>query len=204
MSSPDPVIRPEPLSSPPPPERAPSDEVLLAALAAGRGHAFDVLVARHASRVQTFLRHLLGDAGAAEDLTQDVFVKVYEKHATRAAEQRFHVWLFRVARNIALDHLRHRRVHTRALDVVAGIARRAPETPPDALLGAELAAAVARGIARLPEPQRAVFLLREREELSYEEIGEVVGCAPKTVSTRLARARAKLRELLSEHGEERA
>lgn len=181
-----------------------SDEDLLAAAAAGQAEAFDELAARWGPRIAAYLRATLGDDAWAEDLTQDVFVKAYCNLRTRDTARSFAVWLFRIARNEAIDFLRRRSVHRRLLDACAsGVGplartiqgRRAP-SPDGELQVAELRERLEEGLARLSEAHRTVFLLREREGLSYEEIGEVVGCSAPTVSTRLARARKRLRELL--------
>lgn len=185
----------------------PSDEDVLAAVAAGRPHAFDVLVARYGARVQTFLRHRVGDAAWAEDLAQEVFVKVFRHLDRREPGGSFPVWLFAIARNVALDHLRRRTLQRRVLDAaargdgpLARAMRRVRSLRPDEELATgELASALEDALAELPGEQREVFLLREREGLRYGEIAAVVGCGPKTVSTRLARARARLREDLGDH-----
>lgn len=191
-----------------------SDELLLAAAAAGQAHAFDLLVARWGRRVHSFLAQMLGQDGWSEDLTQDVFVRVHRELARRRSDASFAVWLFRIAHNAALDHLRRRRLQRRTVELfqrglgpLARTARRQPPSTPLAELEhEELENALRVAIAALPADRRAVFLLREREELSYEEIGAVLGCAPKTVSSRLARARAELREALRPyvHGEAEA
>jgi len=187
-----------------------SDERLVAAHRAGRAHAFDLLVARHGARVRAYARRVLdGDEAAADDVTQDAFLALLERPPAPEPGAGFIVWLLRVTRNGALDHMRRRgridRLKARVRERLEALARRpgsgAEAAPPSVLAHEELARAFDEAVAELPEPRRSVFLLREVEGLSYEEIGEVVGCAPKTVSTRLARARAALRERLAEHAE---
>ncbi len=192
-------IRPEP-------DHGPSDEVLLRALADGRGHAFDLLVARHGPGVRTYLGHLVRDRALAEDLTQEVFLKVFTRLETREQGRSFVVWLLRIARNEALDHLRRRGMHQRLVaSVRAGVGRlarvvhRQPARPEEELAHGELLVALDRALVELPESQRSAFLLREQDGLSYEEIAAVMDCSPKTVSTRLHRARRALREILAEH-----
>ncbi|MEM9379130.1 MAG: sigma-70 family RNA polymerase sigma factor [Planctomycetota bacterium] len=213
----DPLLRLSPIEPPADPSRGPvdgpSDDVLLRALADGREHAFDVLVARHGARVRTFLGHLVRDAAAADDLTQEVFLTVLTRaHArdrTETRDRSFQVWLMRVARNEAIDLLRRRGLHARLVarvrEGVGRVARRlasSPARPEDEVAHGELLGALEEGLAELPEPQRSVFLLREMEGMSYEEIGDVLECSPKTVSSRLHRARAALRERLADHREE--
>jgi RNA polymerase sigma-70 factor, ECF subfamily len=209
-SYPDP---PSDLNEPQPRRAAPldglSDGVLLRALAGGRGHAFDLLVARHGPRVRSYVGQLVGDRAQAEDLTQDVFVKLLTGIGAFDPDRGLVVWLLRVARNEALDHLRraklHQRLVARARAGVGRLARRArrqPIRPDEELERREFYLALERALAGLPEAQRSVFLLRERGGLSYGEIGEVMDCSPKTVSTRLHRARSALREVLGEHLED--
>ncbi|MEM1453091.1 MAG: sigma-70 family RNA polymerase sigma factor [Planctomycetota bacterium] len=205
MQHPVPRPRRSPIDAP----REPSDDVLVRALADGRAHAFDVLVARHGPRVRTFLGHLVRDAAAADDLTQEVFLTVLTRAQTRDPGRSFQVWLMRVARNEGLDLLRRRSLHARLVarvrTGVGRVARRLAASPPrpeEEVAHDELLGALREGLARLPEPQRSVFLLREVEGMSYEEIGEVLDCSPKTVSSRLHRARAALRESLAGHREQ--
>lgn len=187
----------------------PSDEALLVALSEGRGHALDVLVMRYASRVQSYLRHVTGDGALAEDLAQDVFLTVYRHGADPEPIRHFRVWLFRVARNAAFDHLRNRKTNARAMERLKhrfrALLRReqeVPSTPERSLLESELSDALERALTELPDEQRDVFLLREREGLSYEDIATIAGCKVKTVSTRLHRARVQLRMLLADHLED--
>ncbi len=181
--------------------RVPSDDDLVDRVARGQHHAFDLLVARYGGRIEGFLRHVLKDASSAEDLTQEVFLKILLRARDRDPGTRFEVWLFCVARREALDHLRRRRIHERVFatlrDRVSGFMRNVP--PMRSLEHDEFQRDLERAIDLLPDDQRDVFVLREREELSYEEIAIVVGIPAKTVSTRLFRARAQLREALRHH-----
>ncbi len=179
----------------------PTDEDLVERIARGQRHAFDLLVTRYGSRLQSFLRHLLSDRTTAEDLTQEVLLKVLLHAGSRDPRSRFSVWLFCVARREAVDHLRRRKLHTRLLSVLRGgfeeLARGL--APSSRLESDEFRRDYERALKRLPADQREVFLLRERAGMNYEEIGEVVGAPAKTVSTRLFRARTRLRELLQHH-----
>lgn len=172
-----------------------SDAVLVRALCAGREHAFDVLVARHAAAVGAYLAQLVGPD--AEDLAQEVFLKLHTRGDTIRGE-RVRVWLFAVARRAALDHLRRRGTRRRLLEGWRRAPRRrAAPSAHDELEGAELARALTAELAALPETWRSVVFLREREGLSYAEIGTILGLEEKTVSTRLSRARARLRTRLA-------
>jgi len=176
------------------------DDGLLALVGRGDAEAYERLAARWGSPVRDYLRRLTGEREASDDLLQEVLVAVWRSAATP-----FAVWLFTIARNAALSHLRRRSARARLLAVLAAaprallarFERRAPATPPDDVIGMEFAAAFDAALLRLPEEFRSVFLLREREGLSYEEIAAIVAVPAKTVSTRLVRAREKLRRELA-------
>jgi RNA polymerase sigma-70 factor (ECF subfamily) len=201
------IARPldDPSADPPDPTREPTDDELLARVARGDGHAFERVAARWGARVRDYLLRLTGERDAAEDLLQEVLVRLYRSAAARDFGQPFAVWLFTIARNAALSHLRRRDSRGRLLAVLAvaprallaRFQRHSAPAPPDELIGNEFAAAFDAALRALPEEFRSIFLLREREALSYEEIAAVVGIPAKTVSTRLVRAREKLRRELS-------
>ncbi len=182
----------------------PDDDVLVDRVAAGDERAFTELVGRWGARLRDYLARVVGEADAADDLLQDVLVATYRAAATRDRAQPLRVWLFCIARNAALSHLRRRSAQARLLSrlvdgprmLLARFSRRADTEPAATLMAGEFEQAFAAALARLPEEFRTVFLLREREELSYEEIAAIVGAPAKTVSTRLARARERLRHEL--------
>jgi RNA polymerase sigma-70 factor (ECF subfamily) len=155
--------------------------------------------------VRDFLLRVTGDAAAADDLLQEVLVAIFRSAARPDRARPFAVWLFSIARNAALSHLRRRAATTRLFELlatapralIARFERRLPQPPPEELIGDEFAVAFDAALRALPEEFRAVFLLREREELSYEEIAAIVGIPAKTVSTRLVRARERLRRHLA-------
>ena len=167
--------------------------------------ALDELIARYGGRVKTYLAHLLRDPTWADDLTQEVFLRVYERANTYDPRWSFSVWLFRIARNLAVDLLRREKVHRRTVESVKEGVTPAPEGPPSEdtasplqrLERRELNEQFQRALRRLPEVFRSVFVLKEIEGMSYEEIATVIGAPVKTVSSRLHRARGHLRRLLS-------
>ncbi|MET0263022.1 MAG: sigma-70 family RNA polymerase sigma factor [Rariglobus sp.] len=174
----------------------PSDEALASALARGDDSALDALMLRWQVRLRSFLYRYTQNEADALDLAQETFVRVY-RHRSRYREgAKFSTWLFQIALNLARDHarLRHRRPAD-SLDVV-------PEpsdthSPTSDLLLAERATAVRSAIADLPENLRSALVLFEYEDKSHAEIAAIVSATPKAVETRLARARALLRQKLS-------
>jgi RNA polymerase sigma-70 factor (ECF subfamily) len=138
------------------------------------------------------------DPSDAEDLTQDVYLKAYRnvgriRHPHLARE-----WLFRIARNTCLDHLKRRRppwLIEKAAGPDSGIDRRSPES---SSLTNERLGLLKRAVSRLPKKQRDVFVLREYGHLSYEDLGRVVGAKAGTVMSRLNRARTAVAAYLQE------
>ncbi len=172
--------------------------------------AFRVLVTRYQQRVHRLVHRYVQDPLEAEDLTQEVFLKVFRKLEGFQWGSAFFTWLYRIAVNTAADHLAKRRrrplLLSRDLEPgpepgESGRERRrgsAPERPEGPLLRAERAAITRRLLAELPEPYRTTLYLREFEDLSYLEIAEVLECSIGTVESRLFRARARFRRLLEE------
>lgn len=172
------------------------DEALLARAARGEAAAVDAFVARFGDRLCSFVARIVRDRQWADDLTQEVLVRaLHDAHRFDPAWP-LPVWLFRIARNLALDLLRREGAHRGRLDRLANEA--APSAPAAVTTAEhrEFQLALEAELQRLAEPFRSVFLLRESENLGYEEIGAVLGISPKTVSSRLHRARQQLRERL--------
>jgi RNA polymerase sigma-70 factor (ECF subfamily) len=183
-----------------------SDAELMQLLVHGDDRALMPLIDRYGSRVRTYLGHVTRDGSWADDLTQEVFVRVFESAGSFDPRFAFQVWVFRIARNLAVDLLRRQTTQRKLRDTLEeraaeterqSIVRRAASSPLQGLVEVEFAEHFERALKRLPEIFRTVFVLREVEGLAYEEIAEVVDASPKTVSTRLHRARLQLRKLLA-------
>ena len=158
-------------------------------LAGGRSDALRELIDRHGAAVLNFLYRMTGDRAAAEDLSQETFLRVF-RHASRyVAGGGFRGWLYAIARNLALNHGRDRAMEKRI--------EPARPTRSDAVERAELERAVEAAIDRIDEPFRSALVLCTLDGLSYEEAAFACDCSVKTLSSRLARARARLRELLA-------
>jgi RNA polymerase sigma-70 factor (ECF subfamily) len=146
----------------------------------------EALFAHYRTPVYRFLYRLIGDRAAAEDLTQDVFVRALD--AVYEASERERAWVFQIARNLARDHGR-RMVHRRSVAL--------PPQEPSAFVDRAAALAVHEAIARLPDLEREMFLLREVAGLTYDEIALACEVTPDAVRNRLHRARLSLREALA-------
>jgi RNA polymerase sigma factor (sigma-70 family) len=170
--------------------RAQRDERLVARLRAGDERAFEVLVDRYRGRLLGFCRGILGSNEDAEDVLQEVFVAAHD--AIMADEREIHVrpWLYRIARNRCLNHLRRHRPETNGpLD--EHLHDNGVTTADEAERRQELRDLVA-GIRALPETQRNALLLRELEALSYDEIAASLDTTVPAVKSLLVRARISL------------
>ena len=179
----------------------------LAALAAGDPTPFEDFVRRHARTFYAFFRRQGAGVHRAEDLTQEVFLKLHEHAARYRPQERFSAYCFRVARNVWIDERRRRGVRPRGatLDTgldVAGEAddwRPGPAPAPDprdtAVLGEESGRVLA-ALDELGEGHRDVFVLGVVEELPYGEIAERLGIPKGTVKSRMFHAVRRLKEIL--------
>ena len=158
----------------------------------GDGAAFAELVRRYQDRIYRFLLRLTRSPDDALDLTQETFLRAYQGIERWRPEALFRTWLFRIARNQAFDRLRRdRRVEFIELEQDADIASGAPG--PDALLEARQSFhLLEQALVRLPAQHREILLLREIEEMSYDDIAMVLDLNIGTVKSRIARARSAL------------
>jgi RNA polymerase sigma-70 factor (ECF subfamily) len=150
------------------------------------------LVATHRQGVYRYLCRIVGGTDAAHDLTQEVFLRV-SRSGVPETDDGQRAWIFRIARNLALNHVRDRR---RRPEPVALVERGTAATQ-------DLRIAMRDALAALPELDRDVFLMRESVGLSYEEIGETCDLTVQAVRARLYRARLALREALGGHVHDR-
>ncbi len=184
---------------------APKEDLALVDEAlAGNQLAFQLIVERFQGRMFALVRHYTKNATEVEDVVQDTFLKAYTHLATFERQSSLYTWLARIAINTALDFLkRHGRNPVQAvedLEVVQGNDRGRPSghvpTPDSRIEREELAAITQRILEEIPEIFRTVLVLREFEDLSYQEMADVLGISIGTVESRLFRARARFRERL--------
>lgn len=185
----------------------PTDETQLIRRAQGGDRdAFAQLLARFEKPVYHQALRMVGHAEDAADLTQEVFLKVWQGLPSFQGDSSFSTWLYRLTSNACIDFLRRekRRRGTLSLDdeereLVAQLPDPAP-TPQRALEQRELRQALAEGLAQLSDEHRQVLILRELNGLSYDEIAQALCLSPGTVKSRIARARLALRKILLEDG----
>jgi RNA polymerase sigma-70 factor (ECF subfamily) len=184
------------------PETELTDLELVARLQAGQDAAFEELLRRYERPIVNFCYRLLGNASDADDVAQEVFVRVYQRIADYRPRGKpsptnrgcrvpqFSTWLFALARNACIDRLRYRKRHP--TEPLEGVPEPTTTTQYDDL-GEHIAAA----IAELPEEQRTAIVLAEYHEMSYAEIAAVMKCSEKSVESRLYRAKQTLRRRLA-------
>jgi RNA polymerase sigma-70 factor (ECF subfamily) len=162
-----------------------TDPVLIRAAIAGDVRAFEQIVRLHQQSVWRYLRRLLGDPAAAEDVAQETFLRVYRRLPTFAFRSRFSTWVFQIARNAGLDELRSRARDERT--------RRAVRPVPSTADGPAAARAeIDAALATLPVDQREALLLVEVLGLRYAEAAAVLAVPVGTVKSRVFGARVRL------------
>ena len=185
-----------------------SDESLMEAFAEGEAEAFDHLVRRHSRGLYNFLLRSVQSAPRAEELLQDVLVRVIRSKHRYRRSAKFTTWMYTIARNLCVDESRRARFRDHesleaprgpdgSRSLLSGL--QADAVPTDARAEAvRLRSRMALAVSRLPRDQREVFLMRQLGGLSFREIGDAVGAPENTVKSRMRYALEKLRGELSE------
>jgi len=179
-----------------------TDEELIARFQAGTEVAYIELVNRYKDRLLNFVYRFVGDRDEAEDIVQDTFLKVYKnRHAYREVAK-FSTWIYTIAGNLARSELRKRRRHKTFSMSQIGLEDKEYD-PPDTDAGPESQvsgqyeeAEIQRAIRQLPDQFRTIIILRDIQELSYEEISKILDIPMGTVKSRVNRARLKMQDLL--------
>jgi len=178
--------------------------------------AFEELVARYQMRLVAILEHLVGSRDQAEDLAQEVFLRVYRARKRYVAGAKFSTWLFTIANNVASNALRNRSrrpeitlqardsgpLGPRPLDAM--VQASSGQMPARQLAKAEMREIVQLALTALNERQRMAVLLSKFEQMSYADIAETMQLTPQAIKSLLHRARGNLREVLEpylRHGE---
>lgn len=179
-----------------------ADGDLIARAVAGEADCFEELVKRYNRPIASFIFRMVGNRETALDLSQEVFIKVYGSLERYKPEFKFSTWIYKIASNTAIDHLRKSSVNTSPLYLVSddeefelpipakGL------SPERALERRERAAQIEEVVSQLPPRYRELIVLRHVSELGYEEIAEVTGLPLGTVKNRIFRAREAMRKHL--------
>lgn len=183
---------------------ATSDEILMAAYRAGSEEAFRELFERHSGSVYGFLVRRLADRALADDLFQEVFLRVHRARATWDPERPFRPWLFRIVHNLLTDTLRERArsplSSTADGAVDAGAAAPVRDEPEGAAAIRESTAALGRALRELPDDEATVLILARVEGLSYEDIGPILGRSAGAVKQLAYRALKHVRAQMAATG----
>jgi RNA polymerase sigma-70 factor (ECF subfamily) len=182
---------------------------LIERLIARDERAFNELVQAYGRRVSALVLRMLGNRAEAEDLTQEVFVQVFKAIGTFRGESKLSTWIYRIAVNLCKNRSKYLRVrHANEQDELEAVAERVNlgeaqksnvahiERPDEAMAGRQVEKIVQDAILKIEPAFRECLILRDVEELSYEEIEQITGLAAGTVKSRIFRARAQLKEIV--------
>jgi RNA polymerase sigma-70 factor, ECF subfamily len=181
------------------------DVRLMRLVGGGDTSAFEELIERHQSLVAGTVARMLSSNADVEDIAQQVFIRVWKSARRYVPRAKFTTWLLKITRNLVFNELRRSKRHTHVPLQTDPTAEELPlkdevNPAPDAsLLEAELRRAIEEAIMQLPESQRMALILRRYEQLSYEEIAEVLDLSVPAVKSVLFRARTELRSKLSKY-----
>ena len=182
------------------------DVELVQTAVAGREASFEELVSRYQRPIAAYVYRMVGDYDSALDLTQEVFIKVYNSLSRYRSEFKFSTWIYKIAHNAAIDHLRRHAVREHALtgsvdgDRVEVAIESRRLTPEQESERRERCSEIESVVQLLQPSYRELIVLRHSHDLSYDEIAEVTGLPLGTVKNRLFRAREAMRDLLLQRG----
>jgi RNA polymerase sigma-70 factor (ECF subfamily) len=185
------------------------EQRLIERLVARDERAFNELVRAYERRVFALVLRMIGNHAEAEDLAQEVFVQVFKAIGSFRGDSKLSTWVYRIAVNLCKNRSKYLRVrHAGQEEELEAVAERLPlgqashanvgqiERPDEAVAGKQVEQVVQRAILAIEPDFRECLVLRDVEELSYEEIGEITSLPPGTVKSRIHRARAMLREIV--------
>ncbi|HTJ84955.1 MAG TPA: RNA polymerase sigma factor [Polyangiaceae bacterium] len=190
-----------------------TDEALMMRYQGGDRAAFATLVRRHKTPIYNFILRQVRTASVAEDLTQDVFVRVVQSAADFRHSARFSTWIYTIARNISIDQLRKQSLRRHpSLDQPGPggeedgptLGERTADIHPRGTadrvaIGNQVGASIQRAVEELPEDQREVFLLREVGNVPFKDIATMIGVPENTVKSRMRYALERLQRALAEY-----
>ena len=184
------------------------DSAIMLELSAGNLSGFDFLIQKYRRPIVNFMYRMVHNQAVAEELAQEVFLRVFRSRQTYRAEARFSTWLYRIATNLGVNHARDTR-HERAAstvyldqaDPVTGTTPDVADTTPgaeDSLLSRERMNAIRQHVMALPEHQRMAVLMHKYEGMDYRQIGDILKLSESATKSLLFRAYQTLREKLKE------
>jgi len=175
----------------------------------GDTSAFDELVTRYRTRVFGMIYNMVHSEQDAWDLAQEAFVKAWKSIGRFRGQSSFYTWVYRIVMNVTIDWLRKKQVkgggaefddavQLKEVDPAARTLPKADALPSEGMERSEIRAQIDRAIAQLSPEHRAVILMKEMDDMQYNEIAETLGCSIGTVMSRLFYARKKLQTLLKD------
>jgi RNA polymerase sigma-70 factor (ECF subfamily) len=182
-----------------------SSEDLMARIAKGDDSAFEILVNRHQTSVLNLIYRFIGDRTQAKDLGQEVFIRVWQAAKTYKPEAKFTTWIYRITANLCFNELKSSRrkkwfqflrfgdQHEETIEDTFVDGSPSPE---DLLLAKERSRQISDALQSLPENQRMALVLKRYDDLSYQEIAQILGCSVSAVESLLVRAKRTLQEKL--------
>lgn len=193
------------------------DVLLMLKIQEGDAFAFEELMSRNQSRVHSLLQNMVGNWQLAEDLTQEVFLRIYRARSTYSPDAPFSTWIYRIVHNIALNAIRSKHRHPELL--FSGASRKQTNQsssfafentllaksgllPTRQLDQKEIQEVVRCAINSLSERQRMALLLHRFEKMSYQQIADIMSLTPQAVKSLLCRARLNLKDLLQPYVDE--
>lgn len=183
-----------------------ADSELVARAVTGREESFEELVRRYQRPIAAYVYRMVGDYDSALDLTQEVFIKVYGSLTRYRSEFKFSTWIYKIAHNAAIDHLRRNSTRDQSLTNEAdGVQYEMPlksskPSPEQESERRERRMEIEAVVSQLPHAYKDLILLRHSQDLSYDEIADVTGLPLGTVKNRLFRAREMMREYFVQRG----
>ncbi len=183
-----------------------TDGELIASAVSGRNEGFEELVRRYQKPITGYVFRIVGNYESALDVVQEVFIKLFSSLHRYSSDYKFSTWLYRIAHNAAIDHLRRNSVNLQSLETENAdgtyqlqieSSARSPEKDREI---SEWRTEIGQVIKLLPDAYKQLILLRHANDLSYDEIAEVTGLPLGTVKNRLFRAREMMRQIMVERG----
>ena len=187
-----------------------SNEDLMGSVRLGNRHAFEVLINRHQRSVLNFIFRFLGNRADAEDLTQEVFLRVWKAAGTYKPDAKFTTWLYRIATNLCIN--RQHAIRIRKLFVQSHVQEQIQNSkdssiigesagilsPEERLIDSEQSVRLLNALIELPAKQRVAIVLRIYDEMSYQEIAQIMDRSLSSVDSLLIRAKKNLHRKLVE------
>ena len=182
----------------------PDDRQLIESIRAGKSEAFELLVRRKTSKVYALCYRVIGNAEDAKDISQLVFVKLWENLDKYDASYAFDTWLYRMVTNVAIDFLRSRQSRDKAVSSTLRLVRTSAEPEQNVTLQRKEIENVFAEVSSVLSPkQKTIFVMREMDDLQSSEIAKILGCRESTVRNHLFNARklmqAQLRSRFPEY-----